>query len=1313
MMAYSTNNRTFLVVSAIGYFVLGLIGISVAIAPGYASPIFPAAGFAVACLLWSDRKAWPAVLAGSFALNVVIALMHQDVGVRASLTAAGIAVGSTLQALAAAWLVARSVGDGWRRMENVSEVARILGLAGPLACVISATNGVTILLGAGAITGAEYVHSWRNWWSGDALGVLVMLPLSLTFLLRKESPWRERMTRLVIPMVITLALVGGAFLAVAQWERSQQRLEVEKYGESLARLIEQRIVAHQEAIAALSRLVEVTPDMTYDQFNHFTRITLKDNPDIFALSINPYVTREQRQSFERQMVALSGMPGFEITERNSEKALVRAADRPDYVSVGFIAPLEGNRLAIGFDINSEPIRREAIQRARLSGRAAVTAPIRLVQENRDRAGVLFLDPAYVPASASDTANGKVRLMGFTVGVIKVDEMVEIATRSARVSGLVFTVDDAIAQLTQSGPSPLYRSDTTAGSSDAYYEWQQQFSMADRTWTIHVYPTTSFLRQGQYWMSLAVAAVGLMLSALLQILLLVVTGNTAVIQRTVNERTAELRLIQSELERAQAVSRVGSWNCHVAEKRIEWSAEMYRLCGVEHSQPVDYPFVLAMVHPEDASTFAETWQALLQGECCDYTHRIIVDGQTRWLRQRAEVTFDTDGQPLIAVGTAQDITVEKMAEIALENHRQFLRTVIDESPDFIMMKDWHGRYLLGNRALAASYGTTCNNLIGKKSDDFDHDRNRAAADLDNIQSVMRSGETEFVNETYTNAQTGEVRYFLSIKKPLKDPNGEPRILIISHDITDLQHANQALLENERRYAYAMDAAGDGIWDWDLRSNVVIHNARWFEILGLDASNLQSTFENFAHVLHEDDLPAVKAAIEKALRGEGDYRHEHRMCRGDGQVIWVSDRGRVVERDGEGNPLRMVGSMKDISMRKQYEAELIEAKIAAEAATVAKSRFLATMSHEIRTPMNGILGMAQMMLMPNLQESDRLDYARVIISSGQTLLALLNDILDLSKVEAGKLRLEAVIFEADQVMHESRLLFGEAAERKGITIESTWTGRVRQRYLGDQHRIRQILSNLIGNAVKFTSAGRIDVSGCELSRNETTALLEFSVSDTGMGISKEAQRRLFHPFSQADSSTTRQFGGSGLGLSIVRSLANLMGGMVGVESEEGKGSRFWVRIRVDLPVQDTDSRMTPRLKLDSNGLSVATSSSTAQVLVADDNIMNRKVMELFLARLGLSAIFVEDGALAVDAIKRGLPVDLIIMDLQMPNMDGYAATQEIREWEARNDVPPRPIIAVSADAFDIDRQRCLESGMSDFLAKPVAIEQLEKALLRWLP
>ena len=526
------------------YLALGALGIWFAIPPGYASPIFPAAGFAVAALLFWGWRFWPAVWTGSLALNLGTPWLGGTLSADSALLAVTIASGSTLQAVAARYLVARWVANGWRDLETGRDAALSLLLAGPLACLISATSGVTGLALAGLIPGQRYFYSWMNWWSGDTLGVLVMLPLSLAFLQHARPAWRARMTTVVVPMLIALLAVGLAFLAVSRWERNQQKQEIQDHAEALSRLLEQRFVAHEEALSALRRFMEVAPDISYPQFEYFTRITLQDNPDIFALSVNSYVTEDQRAGYERAMAQRTGKEVFEIRERNAAGQLVRAGQRPDYVAVSYIAPLAGNLPAVGYDINSEPLRRDAIERAIAYRKSAVTAPLQLVQENRKRVGVLVLHPAYRKL-AGENAKGKGgELFGFSVGVIKVDELVAIATRSALRKGLVVEISD---QLAAPDKAILYRSENTDTAADSYYPAQEELAIADRIWTLKVMPTSEFLAQGKHWPAFFIGAIGLALAALLQILLLVTTGSTAAVQRKVNEQTAELNSKTLDLE----------------------------------------------------------------------------------------------------------------------------------------------------------------------------------------------------------------------------------------------------------------------------------------------------------------------------------------------------------------------------------------------------------------------------------------------------------------------------------------------------------------------------------------------------------------------------------------------------------------------------------------------------------------------------------------------------------------------------------------------------------------------------------------------
>lgn len=538
--------------------------------------------------------------------------------------------------------------------------------------------------------------------------------------------------------------------------------------------------------------------------------------------------------------------------------------------------------------------------------------------------------------------------------------------------------------------------------------------------------------------------------------------------------------------------------------------------------------------------------------------------------------------------------------------------------------------------------------------------------------------------------------------------------IQADLAEMKRRETELAEQRRHLNDILEGTHVGTWEWNVQTGEVVFNERWADIIGYRLAELQPvSIETWQKHTHPDDLKASAAQLERHFTGALPYYEcETRMRHKDGRWVWVLDRGRVAIWADDGKPLLMSGTHQDITARKEAEAALIEAKQAAEAANVAKSRFLATMSHEIRTPMNGILGMAQVLLSSAMSETERLDCTRTILNSGQTLLTLLNDILDLSKVEAGKLLLEMAVVDPQQILHETQALFTDSAKAKGLHLDASWDGPALSRYRTDPHRLRQMLSNLVNNAIKFTDQGEVRVMATELAGEDGGVCLEFAVTDTGIGILAEQQSLVFKPFSQADSSTTRQFGGTGLGLSIVRNLAQLMGGDVGVESQPGQGSRFWFRIRIERVAASEERR--PRERLKSLAPSAHQPSMQGRVLIVEDNRTNQQLLKMLLPKYGVHIHLAENGQEAVDFIvRRGEHVDAILMDLHMPTMDGFEATRHIREWERANGRAATPIIALTADAFPEDRAHCLGIGMDEFIAKPINIHVLLKTLNRWLP
>ncbi len=402
--------------------------------------------------------------------------------------------------------------------------------------------------------------------------------------------------------------------------------------------------------------------------------------------------------------------------------------------------------------------------------------------------------------------------------------------------------------------------------------------------------------------------------------------------------------------------------------------------------------------------------------------------------------------------------------------------------------------------------------------------------------------------------------------------------------------------------------------------------------------------------------------------------------------------------------------DISSRElhQINEHLRAATRKAEVANEAKSQFLATISHEIRTPMNGVLGMAELLLGTPL-DSTQLQFTQTIVQSGQALLSIINDVLDFSKIEARKLSLEHIAFDVFESVDEIAALLAGAARGKGLNVITRFGTGVPRSLVGDPGRLRQILINLAGNAVKFTREGQITISVDVESSDEAHVRLRFEVTDTGIGLDASAQARVFEAFTQADNSTTRKFGGSGLGLSIAKQLVELMGGEIGVNSQLGQGSTFWFTTRLD---HDPDVVRPPLDPLPTAPARTEHQSRVARVLIAEDNPVNQQVAQCMLEQLGYEADVVGDGREALLAAQTGM-YDLVLMDLHMPEMDGLESVRRIRSWEDEiGCTDPLPIVALTANAMAGDRELCLATGMNDYLSKPVSRQALADVLDRCL-
>ena len=657
-----------------------------------------------------------------------------------------------------------------------------------------------------------------------------------------------------------------------------------------------------------------------------------------------------------------------------------------------------------------------------------------------------------------------------------------------------------------------------------------------------------------------------------------------------------------------------------------------------------------------------------------------------------------------IADLETLLKQKDAQIQLlQSKNKLLQTVFDENPNFSVLKDEYGNFLLANKAIVQFYGaSSADDMVGKADEDFGVPHELASQFRENVLSIMARGETEIVYEDSVNQQTGEARHFRSIKKPLKDATGKSQILVIAIDVTDLRRAQKQISESEQRLSFVLQATREGVWDWDLKTNSLLHNQGWYEVLGVSESDLKGSVEDFLLCLLEDDKASVNAALEKCLRGEGPYVSEHRMRRKDGKIIWVRDRGDIVVRAEDGSPLRMVGSFSDITVRKEMEQELVTARAQAEAANIAKGEFLANMSHEIRTPMNGVIGMTGLLLDSELS-NDQKELAETIRESGESLLTIINEILDFSKIEAGKVTFDRRNMSLRELVNSCYNMLAPNVLRKKLTLHKEIDATIPESLLGDPDRIKQVLINLLNNGLKFTSEGSLTMRVLPLDIAKHNCWLRFEIIDTGLGISPEGQEKLFRAFSQVDAGNNRQFGGTGLGLLICKRIVEAMGGRIGVSSELGKGSVFWFELPFERSEINHEAENTTH---NENQI------LHGKILLVEDHPVNQKLALAILKKQNLEVHLAENGREALEMLK-DTQFDLVLMDCQMPIMDGFEATTKIRAGEAGPIAQKTPIVALTANAMVDDIKRCTNAGMNDHVAKPFNVATLKAALTRWLP
>ncbi len=770
--------------------------------------------------------------------------------------------------------------------------------------------------------------------------------------------------------------------------------------------------------------------------------------------------------------------------------------------------------------------------------------------------------------------------------------------------------------------------------------------------------------------------------------------------------AALAVAQSQqtlLNSMAEITKVGAWELDLEARQPIWSAQTRVIHEVDDDYVPTFEEAVNFYAPEVRPVIQRAvMKGLETGDPWDLELPLITaKGRRIWVRAFGRAVME-NGKPVKLTGAFQDITQQraeretlaralKDADQALANLSAY-QSALDQHA-IVAMTDAKGDITFVNNKFCELSGYSREELIGANHRMLNSGRHSLQffADMWRTIGRGRSWHAEICNK----AKDGGLYWVDTTIVPVLDKDGLPQQFVsIHYDITERKNADVKLHAAMSEIAGFFEVSLDLLCIADLDGRFLKVNKAFEDVLGYPVDDLEG--RSFQSLVHPDDLEETQETLKVLDTGERAINFVNRYLCANGGYRYIEWRSRSANG-------RIYAAARDITDRLTHAEELEARRLEAEAANIAKSQFLATMSHEIRTPMNGVMGMLDLLIKTDLTE-EQLDRAMTARDSARGLLTILNDILDFSKLEAGQVAMEAMPLSVSQIVNDIVSLLTARSDEKGLSLTYEIDRTVPDWLEGDPTRMRQILINLIGNAVKFTQEGRVDIhAGYE--GGAEAGSLKISVRDTGIGIDEAVQDRLFQRFAQADSSTTRKFGGTGLGLAICKQLVELMGGQIGIESALGKGSTFWFTI----PTRALDApEHAATVEAEADRAPAATRS--LRILAAEDHAVNQAIISAFVTAGGHDITVVNNGAEALAAVQSH-DFDLILMDIQMPVMDGLSAMRAIRGLSGA--LKHIPIIALTANAMAGDREKYLAEGMTDYVSKPIDPAKLLSVIDRWAP
>jgi len=714
-------------------------------------------------------------------------------------------------------------------------------------------------------------------------------------------------------------------------------------------------------------------------------------------------------------------------------------------------------------------------------------------------------------------------------------------------------------------------------------------------------------------------------------------------------------------------------------------------GVDELLGQNHRILKSNYHPE--SFYTSMWSTISNGEIwqgliCNFSK----SGKEYWVESTIVPFLDDMGKPYKYVSARTDVTLVIQSEARLEQSQKFAK---------IGTWDWN------IKTGEIYWSDIIWPLLGYKKEKTD-------ATYDNFVSAIHPDDRALVTAAIKDCVDNNADYDIAHRiiwpdksihwihtsgNVIRDQKGEAlHMLGISKDISEHKRAEEKLFSSEERLKFAVEGVGDGVWDWNMNTNIVNYSPLWMEMLGYRENELAYTFDTFKKLVHPNDMPRIKKSLDDYLSKKiKEYNVDIRLLCKDKSYKWILSRGQVVEVDNNGLAVRMVGIHSDITSIKENEQKIIISQQEAEEANNAKSQFLSSMSHELRTPMNAIMGFGQLLQLNSEKtlSKNQIENVNEILKASGHLLELINEVLDLAQIEAGRINLSIENVYLSDVMRESTRLIHPLAEKRGITISffnKDVSDHNLEHYIvrGDYTRLKQIFINLLSNAVKYNiDNGSVNIDCCIYDGK-----VKVSISDTGAGISKKKQKYLFTAFNRLGAEET-EVEGTGIGLVITKDIVELMGGAVGFESKKGKGSTFWVEL--------VHVYGKPGEKYEEETFTVNNSSNekTHSVIYIEDNPANlRLVTKIFSSKSNIDLWSSHDPILGLELIVEKLP-DLILLDINLPGMDGYEVFNRLQQEENTRNIP---VVAISANAMENDIKKGLEAGFDAYITKPIKISEL---------